>query len=152
MASDEAEFTQAFRGYDRDEVDKAIQGLRRELIHANTQAAESGRESKRLASRIDQLEKELQQVGAPTYAGLGAKLERTLRVAEEQSERIIAQAENDAAALRRSTRDDGDRVLQEARDEAERLVSDARRRADRTRNESEAQAAATLGKAADAAT
>ncbi|WKK71416.1 DivIVA domain-containing protein [Rathayibacter oskolensis] len=77
MASDEAEFTQVFRGYDRDEVDKAIQGLRRELIHANTQAAESGREVKRLSSRIDGLEKELQQVGAPTYAGLGAKLEHT---------------------------------------------------------------------------
>ena len=70
-------------------------------------------------------------------------------MAEEQSERIIAQAENDASALRRSTRDDRDGLLKDARDEAERLVTEARRRADRTREESEAQAAATLGKAAD---
>jgi DivIVA domain-containing protein len=41
VATDDENFTQVFRGYDKDEVDKAIQGLRRELIKSNTQSAES---------------------------------------------------------------------------------------------------------------
>ena len=45
MSDDEADFTQVFRGYDKDEVTKAVQSLRRELIHANTQNAEAGRRS-----------------------------------------------------------------------------------------------------------
>ena len=44
MATDESNFTQVFRGYDKDEVDKALQELRRELIKSNTQSAESAKE------------------------------------------------------------------------------------------------------------
>ena len=96
MASDVADFAQAFRGYDKDEVDKVVQALRRDLIQANTQGVESAKEVKRLTARIDDLNAELEEVGNPTFTGLGAKLENTLRVAEEQSQRVIAEAEVDA--------------------------------------------------------
>ena len=48
MAVEETEFTQVFRGYDKDEVDKSITGLRRDIINANNQLAEQSKESKRL--------------------------------------------------------------------------------------------------------
>ncbi|WP_159607442.1 DivIVA domain-containing protein, partial [Agromyces humi] len=96
MAVEETEFTQVFRGYDKDEVDKSINGLRRDIINTNTQLAEQAKENKRLHARIEELTAELEEVGSPTFSGLGTKLENTLRVAEEQSTRLIAQADIDA--------------------------------------------------------
>ena len=90
MAVEETEFTQVFRGYDKDEVDKALGGLRRDIIAANTQAADAAKENKRLLARIEELTAELEEVGSPTFSGLGTKLENTLRVAEEQSTRRIS--------------------------------------------------------------
>ena len=80
MATDEANFSQAMRGYNREEVDKAIVDLRRDLIKANTERAEASKEIKRLSARIAELDAELDEVGSPTYSGLGHKLENTLRV------------------------------------------------------------------------
>ena len=94
MAVEETEFTQVFRGYDKDEVDKSINGLRRDIINANNQLAEQAKENKRLLARIEELTAELEEVGSPTFSGLGTKLENTLRVAEEQSTRLIAQADH----------------------------------------------------------
>jgi len=85
VAIDEADFTQVFRGYDKEEVDRAIQGLRRDLIQANSQGTEANKEIKRLTAHIDDLNAEIEEVGSPTFSGLGTKLENTLRVAEEQS-------------------------------------------------------------------
>ncbi|MBC7443075.1 MAG: hypothetical protein H7311_11270, partial [Ramlibacter sp.] len=125
MSDDEADFTQVFRGYDKDEVAKAIQSLRRELIQANTQNAEAGREVKRLAARIDDLNAEIEEVGSPTFSGLGTKLENTLRVAEEQSTRVIAQADIDAEKLRAATTDEVQLLRHNALEQAERTLSDA---------------------------
>ena len=125
MSDDEADFTQVFRGYDKDEVAKAIQSLRRELIQANTQNAEAAREVKRLATRIDDLNAEIEEVGNPTFSGLGTKLENTLRVAEEQSTRVIAQADIDAEKLRAATNDDVELLRQNAVEQTERTLSDA---------------------------
>ena len=43
MATDDETFTTAMRGYNRDEVDSAIQDLRRELIKANSDKAEAAK-------------------------------------------------------------------------------------------------------------
>ena len=48
MSSDDESFSTAMRGYNRDEVDNAVQGLRRELIKANNDKAEANKEVKRL--------------------------------------------------------------------------------------------------------
>ena len=100
MATDEETFSTAMRGYNREEVDTAIQDLRRELIKANTDKAEAAKEVKRLSATVDDLQAELDETGSPTYSGLGTKLENTLRVAEEQSTRLISQADIDAEKLR----------------------------------------------------
>ena len=110
MATDESNFTQVFRGYDKDEVDQAIQDLRRELINSNTQSADQAKELKRLQLRIDELNAEIEEVGSPTYSGLGTKLENTLRVAAELSTRILAQADIDAEKLRAGGAGEGGRI------------------------------------------
>src|SRR5680860_1057430 len=102
MASDDDDFSTAMRGYNREEVDKAIQDLRRELIKANSDKVESAREIKRLAATVRDLESEIEETGSPSYSGLGTKLENMLRVAEEQSTRLISQADIDAERLRSS--------------------------------------------------
>lgn len=100
MASDAADFTQVFRGYSKDEVDASLRELRRNLITTNTNSAHSAKEVKRLTARVEELTAEIEEVGSPTFSGLGTKLENTLRVAEEQSTRLIAQADIDADKLR----------------------------------------------------
>src|SRR5947209_1558222 len=117
------------RGYNRDEVDRAMQELRRELIKANSGLAEAQREVRRLSTRVDELDTDLEEVGSPTYSGLGHRLESLLRLAEEQSTRVIAGADIDAERLRTTTQADVDRLRIEAAELAERILGDARERA-----------------------
>src|ERR1700712_6026122 len=107
--SDESGFTTTMRGYNRDELDRRMQELRRELIKANSGLAEAQREVKRLGQRVDELDGELEEVGSPTYSGLGHRLESLLRLAEEQATRVISQADIDSERLRTSTQAEVDR-------------------------------------------
>src|SRR3954465_7188727 len=130
------------RGYNREEVDRALKDLRRELIAANSANTEAQKELKRLSAQVEELSSELEEVGSPTYSGLGHRLENTLRIAEEQATRLIAQADIDAERLRTGVQADIDaerrrtgvqadidRLKLEAADHAERTLLDARNRA-----------------------
>jgi DivIVA domain-containing protein len=150
VADNEADFSQVFRGYDKNEVDRAIQGLRRDLVQANAQSADASREVKRLGALVEELSAQLGEVGNPTFAGLGTKLENTLRVAEEQSGRVIAQAELDAdkwrlnaeqeiEELRRSVNAQAERTLSDATVKAHRLLETAQLEADSLLSQAEAQ-------------
>ena len=92
MAADDTTFGTEMRGYRKDEVDAVLQELRRELNKANTERTEAAKEITRLLAVNEDLQAELDETGSPTYSGLGTKLENTLRVAEEQSTRLISQA------------------------------------------------------------
>ena len=131
MAADDAGFTTELRGYKKDEVDQTVGALRRDLIKANSDRTEALKEVKRLQALAEDLQAELDEVGSPTYAGLGTKLENTLRVAEEQSTRLIAQADIDAEKLRASVQQEVDAQRSDAAETAERLVEDAQAQADR---------------------
>ena len=125
MATDDSQFSQVMRGYNREEVDRAIKDLRRELISANSTNTEAQKEIKRLSAQVEELSSELDEVGSPTYSGLGHRLENTLRIAEEQATRLIAQADIDAERLRTGVQADIDRLKLEAADHAERTLLDA---------------------------
>ncbi|HEY8885560.1 MAG TPA: DivIVA domain-containing protein, partial [Chloroflexota bacterium] len=125
MATDDETFSTAMRGYNRDEVDSAIQDLRRELIKANHDKAEAAKELKRLGATVEDLQAEIEETGSPTYSGLGTKLENTLRVAEEQSTRLISQADIDAERLRSGVQAEVNRLRVESMENAEKVVSDA---------------------------
>ncbi|MDZ4046133.1 MAG: DivIVA domain-containing protein, partial [Rhodoglobus sp.] len=120
MAAGDTEFSTEMRGYRKDEVDAAIQELRRELIKANTDRAEAAKEVKRLLAVNEDLQAELDETGSPTYSGLGTKLENTLRVAEEQSTRLIAQADIDAEKLRSTVTAEVTKLRSDAAEEAQR--------------------------------
>ena len=132
MAADDAGFSLELRGYKRDEVDQAVQQLRRELIKANTDKAETAKEVKRLTATVEDLQAELDETGSPTYAGLGMKLESTLRIAEEQSTRLISQADIDAERLRSQTHAEVLKLRTDAVAAAEKVVRDAQEDATRT--------------------
>src|SRR5690606_1681950 len=119
------------RGYNREEVDSALQDLRRELIKANADKAEATKELKRLKATVDDLQAELDETGSPTYSGLGTKLENTLRIAEEQSTRLVSQADIDAEKLRSSVQAEVQALRGEAAEAADRLIADASARADK---------------------
>ena len=125
MATDDEAFTTAMRGYNRDEVDSAIQDLRRELIKANTDKAEATKEIKRLTATVEDLQAEIEETGSPTYSGLGSKLENILRVAEEQSTRLISQADIDAEKLRNGVQGEIHTLRVESVEAAESIVADA---------------------------
>ncbi|WP_143757083.1 DivIVA domain-containing protein, partial [Clavibacter michiganensis] len=129
MPHDDTPFSPAMRGYNRDEVDRAVADLRRELIRSNQQGAELRAEAERLRRSEQELRDELDEVGSPTFAGLGSRLEATLRVAEEQSTRLVAQADADAGRLRRATQEETDAQRAEAEATARHLVDSARAQA-----------------------
>jgi DivIVA domain-containing protein len=154
VATDDEAFSTAMRGYNREEVDNAIQDLRRELIKANSDKAESAKELKRLGAMVADLQAELDETGSPTYSGLGTKLENVLRVAEEQSTRLISQADIDAEKLRNSVQGEVNALRVEAMESADRIVAEATAKAaellDAARSEADDLLAESRAKAAAA--
>jgi len=149
VAAIDSDFGTEMRGYKRDEVDKAIQELRRDVIKANADRAETTKELKRLQAVVDDLQAELDEVGRPTYAGLGTKLEQTLRLAEEQSTRLISQADIDAERVRAAAQADVERLQSETAERIEQLVAEASQRAAATMENATRAAEETLERARD---
>lgn len=122
MAQNDTEFPTELRGYKRSEVDSAIAALRGDLIQA-------AKERQGALGQVAELKNELAGLGGgergPTYAGLGARLEAILRIAEEQSTSLIGQADINAEKLLALAKIDAAAALETAAREAERLTSDA---------------------------
>lgn len=132
MSENESEFGRVLRGYNPEEVDRLIQKLRRELVVAKTSHDDLIVANSELSERNAALEADIEQVGRPTFAGLGTKLESTLRTAEEQAARLIARAEVDATNITLNSQREADaRIaaadegLAMARAEAERMLEQA---------------------------
>ena len=132
------------RGYEPQQVDRKVSGLANDL-----QAARK---------RVSDLERRLEEIHvqgpvaaseeAPTFAGLGARIEQILGLAEEESKelRASAMAETDQhRALSEQAADkvraEAERYAQERRSEADaeaaRVLEDARRQADQLRDSTE---------------
>lgn len=92
------------RGYDRDQVDARISQLTRDRDTA--------------ASRITLLEQRVEELSAeaettrsqaadaePVYVGLGARVEKILRLAEEEADDLVEQARQDAARQQQAAGD-----------------------------------------------
>jgi cell division septum initiation protein DivIVA len=147
VAETEYDFGSEMRGYRRDAVDRALQELRRELIAANTGRADSVKELTRLHAVVDDLQAELDEVGRPTYTGLGSKLEQTLRLAEEQSMRLISEADLEAEKVRTSAQRASQQLHAEATQRSEQLLTDATARANQLIDTAASEAENTLARA-----
>lgn len=133
------------RGYDPDQVDRHVAELASSLESCKQQSAA-------LARRVDELEQEREALqanaAAPSYAGLGARIEQMLELAEAEAQQLRSSALDDAnSALERAEsegeqiRADADRYAHERRSEANaeaaRVLEEARRAADQMRDEVE---------------
>ncbi|MCA1943497.1 MAG: DivIVA domain-containing protein, partial [Yonghaparkia sp.] len=147
MAETEYDFGTEMRGYKREEVDRALQEIRRELIKSNTDRAETAKEVARLQAVVDDLQAELDEVGRPTYSGLGTKLEQTLRVAEEQSTRLISQADIDAERLRAAAQTEAQRLQAETAERTQRMVDEAAERSRHLTDTAAREAEGTIARA-----
>lgn len=113
-------------GYDPSEVKRAFR-LAESRLEELVQTTRSG------AATVDKLERELADLrdalrrsnAKPTFADLGSAFEQTLRVAEEQADKLVADADADAKVVRESARALADQVTRNARNRAISLVNDA---------------------------
>lgn len=125
MAVEDSEFPTELRGYKRSEVDSVINELRSDLIQASKDRQTALEELKVAAEQLAALQASSGESHAPTYAGLGGRLEAVLRIAEEQSTRVIGQADIDAERIISSSKLEASQTLEQATRESERLVQDA---------------------------
>jgi hypothetical protein len=123
------DFPRVMRGYEPAAVNRTVSKLRRELLTAKTVTDEQSAVIADLTIRVDSLETDLREVGDPTYAGLGAKLESTLRNAEEQAARLISKAETDSFNIRANVEREIEIMYDEATATAQLIVEEAERQA-----------------------
>jgi cell division septum initiation protein DivIVA len=140
-----AGFPSVRRGYDPNQVDRRLSELTSSLDACRQQNAE-------LSRRVAELEEERAASqdggGEPSYAGLGARIEQMLELADAEAQQLRSSALDDAnSALERAEaegeqiRADADRYAQERRSdaaaEATRVLEEAQRAADQMRDEVE---------------
>ena len=130
MAIDDSEFPRVFRGYDPEYVDRTILRLRRELLGLKTEVDRVAIANSELTEEVASLRGELDQVGRPTFAGLGHTLENTLRTAEEQAARLASKAQADAYNARMTTERERERAMESAQESARQLIKAAETRAE----------------------
>lgn len=132
MANIEQEFTTELRGYKRSEVDEVINDLRAELIQAAKDRGNLLDELTEVKDHVAAIEAAGGESLSPTYSGLGSRLEAILRIAEEQSTRIIGQADIDSERMIGNAKLEAQAILEAAQREAERIALDSDNRAANT--------------------
>jgi cell division septum initiation protein DivIVA len=132
MALDDSDFTTELRGYKRSEVDDVIRDLRGEIIKASKDRQSALEELKVLQEQLLTLQATGGTDATQTFAGLGGRLETMLRIAEEQSTRLIGQADIDAERMIARAKAEASDILEAASRDAQRLVQDAQNSATTT--------------------
>jgi cell division septum initiation protein DivIVA len=123
--ADEENFDIVMRGYDRTQVDSIIDEMRVENEHLSTYNESAVTEIANLKSEMELLKEQLRNSGQSGYAALGAQFEQTLRLAEEQANKMIADAGQDAVRIRDEARGAADLATRTAKDKADRIVQEA---------------------------
>ena len=144
-------FPTSFRGYERSDVDRALERLENELAtlrQTNSVLSERVEETRSelivRQSRNRELNSRLKSGrDKASYANLGSQFEEYLRVGEERSERLVSEARAEAELLRQTTQAKASRTVREAEEFAQRLLSDTHSRIDEMRLKSESSAAET---------
>lgn len=113
-------FAIAFRGYDRQQVDERMEDLKGRVGRLRIRAEAAEAELKVALSRLKDVD-----TGPPAGAesGFGVRVEKVLRLAEDEADAIRREAEREAAA-----------ELTRAGERAKRLVADAEKAAQQQRD------------------
>jgi cell division septum initiation protein DivIVA len=132
------------RGYEPQQVDRRISTLARELQAARQRTAELERRVEELHLQGD----EPTRPDAPAFAGVGARIEQILALADDEAKelrgRAVAETEQHRALSEQAAekvRAEAERYAQERRSEADaeaaRVLEDARRQSDQLRDSTE---------------
>lgn len=129
-------------GYDPSEVRRAFNEAENRLAEL-TQSIASGQATvEKLERELGDLRETLRRSNAkPTFADLGSAFEQTLRIAEEQAEKLVKDADADAKVVRESARAHAEEVTRSARATANELLSETEAKIEENRVEVERQIA-----------
>ncbi|MDE2409369.1 MAG: DivIVA domain-containing protein [Actinomycetales bacterium] len=131
MSNLEGDFPTTLRGYDKAAVDDAIRDLRKEILSISAQNSQLANELRESQSKLKQALDELKEVGAPSYAGVGAKATLVLSTSEEMATRLLAEATQERDRMLAQAKAEADEVKDEAKGYYDALVAEAHRRAER---------------------
>lgn len=133
------------RGYEPQQVDRRIASLARDLQAARQRTTELERRVEELHA---QSSSDAQAADAPAFAGLGARIEQMLSLADDEATELrnkaVAEAEQHRGLTEQAAtkvRSEAERFAKERRSEAEaeaaRVLEDARRQADQLMDSTE---------------
>ena len=140
MPQNDSEFTRVLRGYDASEVDRSINKLRRELLALKTDHDEQVETINALTAALEEAQSTTEQLGRPTFSGLGAQLASTLTIAEEHSVRLVVRAEADAHNLSVAATREAEQLRSEASSDARLIRESANAAAEEALNDAQIQA------------
>ncbi|GEK79846.1 DivIVA domain-containing protein [Agrococcus baldri] len=166
MAEQQQAFDQAFRGYDREQVDAAVASLRGELeeLRSRGETAALATEARvqhlsedldaavsradqaearmlRLAQQVQTLDEEEGEEAAEGDAEEGrqtrVRFAEILRVAEDQASTLVNNASTSAERILDDANTERDRIRKDAQEEAARVLQEAQHEAELARRRSE---------------
>jgi cell division septum initiation protein DivIVA len=134
----ETNFATSFRGYDRDEVDLAIQALNQRVAGGSAQIASLLEQVAHMQARLDKAEKQRQALsdeikGASTPGEGNPKFQEILRIAEEEAHTIISNATTHGKRILEGAHEDAQKRIAEAQAEANLLLAQAQQDAEQAR-------------------
>jgi cell division septum initiation protein DivIVA len=141
------------RGYEPQQVDRHVTALSRELQAARARTSELERAVEELRNLPPAAPEEVPSEPGTPFAGLGARIEKMLGLADEEARDLRSRAAADAEAHRAEVeaagekiRAEAERYAEERRSEADaeaaRVLEDARRQSDQLRDDTERNAKA----------
>jgi len=148
-------FDIVLRGYERRQVDEHLAALLAERHVADNRISGLEKQVGRMRQEIETTRHEQSE---PSYAGLGARVEKILRLAEEEARDVRAEAQaaaereralaaDEAAGARTQAEEDAQRRIAEGEQAAARLLEQGRKQAAMIRSEATDDATAKLGEA-----
>src|SRR3954451_5899993 len=120
-------FTVAMRGYDREQVDEQIAAMQAALAKARDTVEQLDAQNRKMTNDMTEAQRQLREVDRPSYAGLGARIEQLLRLAEEQASDVVAAATKDAEDSLAQARVEAAQARANAQNEAGELTAAAQR-------------------------
>jgi cell division septum initiation protein DivIVA len=140
---DERPFHVVLRGYDRLEVDARIEHLDTQLAAADQSLHEAERRNAELAAQLRSAQDQLRQRSDPAAQdsfvaqdGFGFRVEKILRMAEEEARSVRTQASSEAMELvekaraeAQALRDEAERQFAASRQESQQLLEAAQQQA-----------------------
>lgn len=113
-------FDIVLRGYERRQVDEHLSTLVNDRVAAERKAQELEKQVARVRAEF-----EASDVSEPNYASLGARVEKILRLAEEEARDVRAEADSAGEQLRTKAGEDAEQIRKSAEAEAVRRRTEA---------------------------